>query len=400
MQLTLPAARALMVAAQGLHRRPAGPATKAGVLETIRRLGALQIDTIQVVARSPYFVLWSRLGDYDPRWLDELLAERALFEYWSHEASFLPIEDYALYRHRMIDPGSLGWRYSHGWLATHQDVVERVRREVRERGPLRAAGFDRCGQPSGWWAWTPEKRALEALFAAGELMIARRENFQRLYDLRERVHPSWDDSLLPPLEEAHRALALKAVRALGVTTARWLADYFRTPKVASATLLASLAEEGALLTAQVEGWQELAYVHPDNAALAATAPQAELTTFLSPFDSLVWDRARTRAVFGFDYALECYTPAAKRRYGYFTLPILRRGQLIGRLDPKAHRREGLFEVKALYLEPGIPLSDEPISDLSGALSECAAWHGTPQVVVRRSDPPALADLVRRAVDGR
>lgn len=403
--LSSAAARALMVAAQGLDRRRANAASKADVLQAIRRLGALQIDTINVVARAPYFVLWSRLGAYEPRWLDELEAEGALFEYWAHEACFIPVEDYALYRHRMIDPGSLGWKYSHAWVAAHPEVVERVLAAIRERGPVRSADFARQGgKGNGWWDWKPEKRALEALFTAGELMVARRERFQRVYDLRERVLPGWSDTQLPPKEETQRALVLKAVRALGVTGARWVADYFRFGKDEARAvpgMLAELAAEGALLAAQVEGCAGPAYIHPDHAALAEAAAAGALvptlTTLLSPFDPLVWDRARTRAVFGFDYTIECYTPAPKRRYGYFCLPILHRGELVGRLDPKVHRTEGRFEVKALYLEPEVPVSDELAAGLAGALKECAAWHGAPEVVVRQSEPAELAALLQRAV---
>jgi uncharacterized protein YcaQ len=399
------AAQALMLAAQGLHRRPDRPATKADVLETIRRMGALQIDTIHVVARSPYLVLWSRLGAYEPRWLDELLAEGALFEYWAHEACFLPIEDYQLYRHRMLDPALMGWKYAQHWITGHRAEVDRMLAFIRQHGPVRAADFARTdGKGGGWWDWKPEKRALEVLFTVGELMIARRHNFQRIYDLRERVLPGWDDSRLPSIEQAHRALVLKAVRALGITTARWVADYFRMPKRTTAALPAALADEGALLRMQVAGWRSEAYVHPDNLSLAEAAAagtlQPGLTTLLSPFDPLVWDRERARAVFGFDYRIECYTPAPRRRYGYFTLPILRRGALIGRLDPKAHRKERRFEVKALHLEPGVAITDELVTDLAIALYECAVWHGTPIVDVRWSDPPELAALIQRVVEQR
>jgi uncharacterized protein YcaQ len=157
-------------------------------------MGALQIDTINVVARSPYLVLWSRLGAYDPKWLDELLTEGAIFEYWSHEACFLPVEDFALYRHRMLNAESLGWKYSRAWVEAHRAEIERLLEYIRERGPVRSIDFERRdGKAGGWWEWKTEKRALETLFTAGELMIARRQNFQRVYDLRERVLPSWDD---------------------------------------------------------------------------------------------------------------------------------------------------------------------------------------------------------------
>lgn len=395
-------ARSLTLAALGLHRRPDKPATKRRVLETIRQMGALQIDTIHVVARSPYFVLWSRLGDYESVWLDELLAEGKLFEYWSHEASFLPIEDYPLYRRRMIAPNSLGWKYSHEWLSAHKQEVDRVLDAIRERGEVRSSDFARTdGKRSGWWQWKPEKRALEMLFTSGALMIARRHNFQRIYNLRERVLPAWNDSQLPLRDEVQRALVLKAVRALGVTKARLVSDYFRMNRRETESFTKQLGEEGALLSVEVEGWNEMAYVHPDNRKLlkaaASDALRPELTTLLSPFDPLVWDRTRARAMFGFDYRIECYTPAPKRRYGYFSLPLLHRGALIGRLDAKAHRKEGYFEVKTLHLEEGVRVTDKMIADVAGALRECAAWHKTPEVVIRQSDPPELASLARRAL---
>jgi len=392
-----------MLAAQGLLRRPPRAATKRGVVEVIRQMGALQIDTIQTVARSPYLVLWSRLGAYEPRWLEELLAGGEVFEYWSHAACFLPVEDYPLYRRRMVETGELGWPRSHEWVAKHGGEVEQVLAAVRERGPVRSADFARTdgGKGGGWWEWKPEKRALEMLFTTGELMIARRHNFQRLYDLRERVLPAWDDARLPSPDETRRALALKAVGALGVATARWVGDYFRTGMKETATLVARLGDEGALLRVRVEGWPEEAYVHPDHHKLlgraAAGELRPELTTLLSPFDPLVWDRVRARELFNFDYRLECYTPAPQRRYGYFTLPVLHRGSFVGRLDAKAHRREGVFEVKSFHLEAGIKVTDELIADVTSALRECAAWHKTPEVVIRRSAPKPLAARLQKAL---
>jgi uncharacterized protein YcaQ len=403
MKLNQTQARALMLAAQGLQSRPLKQATRADVLRAIRRMCVLQIDTINVVARSPYFVLWSRLGDYEPRWLDELLAEGALFEYWAHEACFLPVEDFPLYRHRMLDAETMGWKYSKSWVEERRKEIEQLLALIRERGAVRAADFARTdGKAGGWWEWKTEKRALEMLFTAGELMIARRHNFQRVYDLRERVLPAWDDQQLPSRDEVRRELTLRAVRALGITTARWAGDYFRTDKRATSAAVIALAEEGALLTAQVEGWQDVAFVHPDNLKLfkaaAADRLKPELTTLLSPFDPLVWDRARARELFNFDYRIECYTPAPKRRYGYFTLPILRRGALVGRLDAKAHRKDGIFEIKSVYIEAGARVSVELLEDIAAALRECAAWHRTPEVVLRASDPPRVAARLQKLVN--
>lgn len=395
LELTQAAARGLMLAAQGLDRRPRRRARKADVLAAIRRMGALQIDTISVVARSPYLVLWTRMGDYEPAWLDALLAERRLFEYWSHEACFLPIEDFPLYRHRMLDPSWAGWRYAHRFMDQHRDDADWLLRRVRERGEVRSTDFELQGERGTWWDWKPEKRMLESLFTAGELMIARREGFQRIYASRERILPEWDDARLPAADEVHRALALNAVRAMGIAKAKWVADYFRMSKTPTKRLPERLADGGALLRVRVEGWNEPGYVHPDHAetarALAAGRRKPVLTTLLSPFDPLVWDRVRASEMFGFDYRLECYTPAPRRVYGYFVLPILHRGRLIGRIDPKAHRKEGVFEVKALYLEPGVRLTDRMVAEVAAAIRDCARWHGTPRVELRRTDPPeALA----------
>ena len=403
MEFSREAARAMLLAAQGLESVP-GRATKGDVRRVIRRMGVLQIDSISVVAKSPYLVLWSRLGSYDPVWLDELLAEGKLFEYWSHAACFVPIEDYGLYRRRMLD----GIEKTRAWIQAHPEEIGHVMSRVRENGPVRSAEFERTGgKAGGWWEWKPEKQALEHLFSAGELMISRRDpNFHRVYDLRERVlehaRPDWEDGLAPTPEEARRTLALKAVRALGVSLARWVPDYFRNPKRGMVALLEGLADEGSLLSARIEGWEEPAYVHPDNAVLAETVVSGRMepsrTTLLSPFDPVVWDRTRASELFGFEYRIEVYTPAAKRRYGYYSLPILHRNALVGRLDAKAHRKKGLFEIKAAHLEPGVPVGDDLVAAFAGALRDCAAWHGTPEVLVGKSDPPDLAGALRSAVE--
>lgn len=396
--LTTGAARALHLAAQGLGSAARRRAGKQDVLAAIRRMGMLQIDTINVVARSPYLVLWSRLGDYEPAWLDELLAEGRLFEYWAHEACFLPIEDYGLYRHRMLAPEAMGWKYPARWMRERADDVARVLEHIRANGPVRAADFARAdGRSGGWWDWKPEKRSLEVLFTAGKLMIARRHGFQRVYDLAERVHPSWHDGLMPDEAAVQRAFALRAVHALGLARAAWIPDYHRTrrPHVDPARL----AGEGLLAQARVDGWKEPVYIHPDHLALARQAAAGTLastaTTVLSPFDPVVWDRRRARALFGFDYRLECYTPAARRAYGYFALPLLRRGALVGRVDAKAHRRHGQFELRNLVLEPGVRPGAPLARDLGAALLRCARWHGCPQVTVRRTEPPGFATMLAR-----
>ncbi|MDB5754654.1 MAG: hypothetical protein JWR56_1082 [Massilia sp.] len=398
--LSLAAARALHLAAQGMLQPRRRKAVKDDVMAAIRAMGVLQIDTISVVARSPYLVLWSRLGDYDPAWLDQHLAEGRLFEYWAHEACFVPIEDYGLYRHRMLDPAAMGWKYSERWMKERAGEVAAMLDHIRANGPARSSDFERTdGGSGGWWEWKSEKRTLEVLFTAGRLMIARRHNFQRVYDLAERVHPEWDDSRLAPLADTRRELVLRAVKALGVCKAGWIPDYHRTrrPHPDAETL----AGQGALLRARVAGWDEAVYIHPDHLDLARCAADgalaASLTAILSPFDPIVWDRRRALELFDFDYRLECYTPAGKRRYGYFTLPILRRGALAGRVDAKAHRRDGVFELKSLVLEPGARISERFTRDIAAALVRCARWHGCAEIVLTQASPAGFGASLAAAL---
>lgn len=402
LSLTTRQARALHLAAQGLLSPPARRATKEDVHLAISRMALLQIDTIHVVARSPYLVLFSRLGPYEPRWLDELLASARVFECWAHEACFAPMEDYALHRR------SLETR-DHWFVNRARELARRDAKAMRallahvgEKGPVKAADFERAkGARSGWWSWKKEKRWLEAWLALGELMIARRENFHRVYDLRSRVYPGADALELPSAQAAERALVERAVRALGVAQARWVNDYFRTrPRLAQRDL-EPLAQDGTVVRAKVEGWKEAGFVHRDHLALARSIAAGEVratyTALLSPFDPVVWDRERARTMFGFDYRLECYLPAPKRTWGYFVLPILRRGELVGRLDAKAHRADGVFEVKALYLEAGARPGETLVRDIAKAIASCAEWHGTPKVRIGKAAPAGLrAVLLGRA----
>jgi uncharacterized protein YcaQ len=391
--LSLAEARSLMLNAQGLAQTPQRSAEKADVLAAIQRMGALQIDTIHIIARSPYLVLWSRLGAYDPAWLDALLAEGRLFEYWAHAMCFLPNEAFPQYRRAMLERAN-GRGNIAQWLEEHAELASEVLGRITQEGGLRSADFKSDNKPpGGWWNWKEEKLALEHLFYIGELMIARRQSFQRVYDLRERVLPDWDDgpaaANVPSRAEVLQAHTLQGVQALGVALADWVPDYFRLPKTGNLARLETLADEGQLQRVAIEGLPGPAYRDP----AALPAERLDLTTVLSPFDPLVWDRQRLKALFGFEYTLEVYIPQAKRQFGYFTLPILHRGELVGRLDPKAHRKEGLFEIKALALEPGVQPTDALVADLGAALRRLAAWHGTPELVIRRAEPAGLAEAL-------
>jgi uncharacterized protein YcaQ len=403
--LSVQQARNLHLAAQGLLLPPRARATRQRLLAAIARMELLQIDTIHVVARSPYLVLFSRLGAYPQAWLDEALARGRIFECWAHEACFAPIADFALLRNG-ANLRDHHWAYRHAqrMRRDHRAGMDRLLAHVRERGAVKASDFDqpRRDKGNGWWGWKDEKRWLEAQFALGELMIARRENFQRVYDLTARVLERLRLELPAPLPaaEIRRQHALRAVRALGIAQARWVADYFRSKGRYPDAELDAFVASGELTRVEVKGWPGAAYVHRDHAALLERARRGALkarhTTLLSPFDPVVWDRARASALFAFDYTIECYTPAPKRRYGYFVLPILRRGALVGRLDAKAHRADGTFEVRALYLEADARVDDELIADLAQAITACAQWHETPRVMIRRCDPKSLAAPLRAA----
>ncbi len=398
LSLDLRQARALHLAAQGLLVPRAGPATRRDVRLAIARMSLLQIDTIHVVARSPYPTLFSRLGPYDPRWLDELLESGAIFECWAHEACFAPIEDYPLHRRYLESRSHWALKRARRLLRREGKAMRALLEHVRTRGPVKSSDFARPRRSrSGWWGWKKEKSWLEAWLALGELMVARRERFQRVYDLRQRVHPGSGTLALPPVAAVRRAFVERSIRALGVTRARWIHDYFRMTPRCRESDLEPLLRDGSVVPAEVEGWPEAGFVHRDHLALARRIVRGTLaathTALLSPFDPVVWDRERARARFGFDYRLECYLPAPRRRYGYFALPILRRGELVGRLDAKAHRGEGVFEVRALHLESGARASEALLRDLAGAIDACAAWHGTPAVRIRATAPAG----VRRAL---
>jgi len=409
-------AAALSTVAQRLDRRPRpvrDPAVvKARLLETIRALGAVQLDTISVISRSHETVLWSRLGPYDPALLAELHhPDGALAEYWAHAAALIPMEDFPLYRrvmerHRRQDevPGS--------WADANRATVERVLATIREEGPCPSRRFERAAglrpEPWAWWGGTEERRALDHLWSRGEVMPRRRVGFERVWDLTERVVPAAILATRPTPEEERRAFVTKALRALGVGTARWVADYFRagsTPHVPARDVsqeLRALAADGSAVPVAIDGVDEPAWLDqalpPRLTDLREGRGRPLLTTLLSPFDSLVWHRGRALALWNFDYRLESYTPAAKRRYGYYTLPILDRGRLVGRVDPSLDRRARLLTLRAVHLEPGVHRTPALAARLAAALWDLAAFLGADDVAVLASDPPVFGPLLARALN--
>lgn len=382
LSLSLAEARRLALSAQGFGRVSRGAIAHRQLQAQIERLGVLQIDSVNAVVRSHYLPAFSRLGHYQAEHLDELAWGRArrrrLFEYWGHEASLLPLELYPLLRWRMRRAADGQGIY--GQLAKfgveRRDVIDSVLQAVRERGALGAGSLSTRSEKAGpWWDWSAEKTALEWLFAAGEVTVAGRRGFERLYDLPERVIPG---ELLDQAEldedEAQRRLLLRSADALGVASEKDLRDYYRLDAGDSKRRVAELVEEGALLPVVVQGWQQPGYCRGE----PRIPRRVRHSALLSPFDSLIWARERTERLFGFRYRLEIYTPQAKRVYGYYVLPFLHHERLLARVDLRSERAAGRLAVHAVHLEEAV-LSEEARQALSDALHGVAQWLGLADV---------------------
>lgn len=352
--------RRLALASLGFGAKKPDRAGAAHVRATAARLGAIQIDSVNVLARAHYLPTFSRYGPYPPAALDDLAhGRRELFEYWAHAACFIPIDLYPLLRWRMENQ-AVAW----SGISTKQKAFnEAVYREIAERGPLSASEISIAGKSTGpWWGWSKGKTAAELLFYQGRLAVAGRRNFERLYDIPERVLPQSILNAKPiHADEAKKQLLVRAARAMGVGTARDIARYFqvdawwdrrtikgRREPSKTGRLFDELVEDGRLERAQVERWAAPGYIVP-----RARVPRSiEATAIVSPFDPLVWERAWTKAVFDFTYQIEIYVPAHKRIHGYYVLPFLMGDRFAARVDLKADRKSSTLIVHAAYVEPG------------------------------------------------
>ena len=394
--LSLADARNLHLAAQGLLNKPRRQASLEDIPATISRMSLLQIDTINIVARSPYLVLFSRLGNYPAQWLDESLARGELMEYWAHEACFMPRSDFRLIRHRMLAPEKMGWKYKDAWMQEHEAEIAQLIQHIHDKGPVRSADFEHPRKgASGWWEWKPHKRHLEGLFTAGKVMVIERRNFQRVYDLTHRVMPDWDDERdLVSQTEAEIIMLDNSARSLGIFREQWLADYYRLKRPALAAWREARAELQQIIAVHVEKLGNL-WLHDDLLPLLERALAGKLTAthsaVLSPFDPVVWDRKRAEQLFDFSYRLECYTPAPKRQYGYFVLPLLHRGQLVGRMDAKMHRQTGILEVISLWLQEGIKPTTMLQKGLRQAITDFASWQQATRVTLGRCPQGLFTD---------
>lgn len=409
-------ARVMAVIASRLDRRPRptrDPAVqKARLLETIRALGCVQLDTISVVSRSHETVLWSRLGAYDPALFSALHYPDALVtEYWAHAAAIIPVETFPYFRHAM-DRYRDKYETPDSWAREHNDILDSVYERIRENGASASRHFERPDGPRpeawAWWGGKPARQALDHLWSRGDIMVTRRESgFQRVYDLTERVIAAELLEHHPTEEERGRHFTLSALRAMGIASPRWVADYFRnwaqphnSPKE-SLRELELLADEGLAIPVTMDGTTERLFL---DAALAprlweyrAGRGKPALTTLLSPFDNLIWHRGRTETLFDFLYRVEFYTPAPKRTYGYYSLPILHRGSLVGRLDAVVDRKNRLLTVRNVHLEPGERPRESLATAIAGALWDFAGFLRAEEVLVLAGQPEGFAAMLSDAL---
>jgi uncharacterized protein YcaQ len=375
-------ARRIALAAQGFaDGRPAGEPGGWDLRRVLDRVGLIQIDSVNVVSRAHYLPLFARLGPY-PRELLERAAYRAprkLFEYWGHEASFLPVGLQPFMRWRMERAAHEAWGGMRRVREQRPELVDRLLEEVRARGPLSAGDLaeeERPRRAGPWWDWSDVKRALEWLFWSGQVTTARRRGFERLYDLPERVIPPAVLALPTPTEaDAQRELVRVAARAMGVAAERDLRDYFRLPVAAARARVAELVEAGELWPVTVEGWEKPGFLDPG----ARIPRRVDARALVGPFDSLVWERDRTERLFGFRYRIEIYVPAEKRVHGYYVLPFLLGEDLVARVDLKADRAAGALLVQAAHAESGAP--PETAAALRAELELMAEWLGLSDVVI-------------------
>jgi hypothetical protein len=376
--LSIADARALALAAQGFDTpRPTNKATQRHVNSLISRLGVIQIDSVNVLVRSQELPLFSRLGNHDRNAIPKATESQKIFEYWGHEAAHLPVEIHPLFRWKM-EAARLGKARHWGLTSFYDDnkaFVKRMLKHVETNGPTTARELSTRTEKRGadkktWWDWDESKTALEYLFLTGQLMSrGRGTDFARIYDTPERVlPPNILNAPTPTEHDARKQLLMRSAIAQGVATATDLADYYRQKPAAIKPLIAELLEEGELRAVTVDGWTEKAFMHRS----AKLPKQLHATALLSPFDSLVWHRPRNERLFNFHYRIEIYTPKEKRKFGYYVLPFMMNGQMVGRVDLKADRANSKLLVHSVHTEKGVKHST--INDaLNNELCAMASW---------------------------
>ena len=358
--------------------------------EIIKHMSYIQIDTISAVERAHHITLWNRDSDYSKIDLNSLHAkEKRIFEYWSHAASYIPIEDYRFYLPLMKSYFDPMQKWVKDRYEKVKDIMPNVLKRIEQEGPLGSKDFKTSGKKNGqWWNWKPGKFALEMLFWQGKLMVKERKNFHRIYDLTERVLPDHIDTKVPSEEELGEFLVTRAIKALGIATERDIIEYFQVySKDIKQKAIEKLEKNKTLLQVKIEGLDDIYYTTQKN--LEKDQQNQKTGVFiLSPFDNFIINRKRTLRLFNFDYALECYVPSAKRKFGYFVHPILCDGNFIGRLDPKADRKKKVLHIKNLLLEDP-NLDEKVLPTLATAIREFAEFNECEKIEFEEIMPKKL-----------
>jgi uncharacterized protein len=374
----------MALAAQGFAiARPPAP-SRRHFNALLERLGLVQIDSVNVLVRAHYMPFFSRLGSYPMEWLDEAayhVRKRQLFEYWGHEASLIQLDllSYLGWRMRKAATGEGVWSSVRNIPKEQPELLRQIETEIRSRGPMSAGQLEKVlsgeRRTAGWWGWSDCKRAVEWLFWVGLLTTASRRNFERIYDLTERVFPNFRADEISEAE-GHRMLIRVAAKALGIATAGDLREYFRLTPEGCSRGIEELTSTGELIRVDVDGWSQPAFLDPK----ARLPRQIEIKALVSPFDPLLWDRRRAERLFGFRYRIEIYTPAHKREHGYYVVPFLLGDTFVARLDLKADRAASTLRVLSAHYEPAIK-PKEIIEPLRGELAELAKWLKLNGIVV-------------------
>ncbi len=371
--LSLNEARSLFIARQLLQNTGNTSRDKNGLYRIIDRLGYVQIDTISVVERSHHLILWARMPHYKKNMLDELVSDRKIFEYWSHAAAYLPMKDY---RYSLIRKKHYSEKYK-TWGRANKKITKHVHDRIKNEGPLQSKDFeDNKSKTSGWWDWKPSKDALDFLFHQGKLMIARRIGFQKVYDLTENILPSGTDTTYPSEKEFYKHLIDNSIKANGLVSFREITYQRRHDKKVLDKLIKELLEEEKIIRVNIRGIEGNNYFTTvDTLELINKNKSNQGVYILSPFDNLVIQRKRLKEFFGFDYTIECYVPESKRKFGYFSMPVLYGDKFIGRMDAKADRANKTFLIKKIHWEEKSKLNNKLSEKFERKLAALAKFTG-------------------------
>lgn len=388
-------AKRIVIANQGLHKANVFGKDEPALLKCIQRLGYVQIDTISVINRAHHHTFWTRIPSYDASQLDSLQRSREIFEYWSHAASYLPIQDYryCLLYMKAIASGQKHWRHP------DPDAMKMVLKRITEEGPLKARDFEpaKNSNPDVWGSLKPAKIALEQLFIEGKLMISHRDGFQKVFDLSDRVLPSDLDTSTPTDEEFYRYLIERAIESQGFSSESEIGYLRKGHKQGLKNQLLKMLASDELVQVGVRGNPVAYFSNPKTVEAFSSARVAKKVHLLSPFDNLVIQRKRIAQLFDFDYQIECYVPSDQRTFGYFCLPILFGSELIGRLDPKADRENGTLIIRNLVIEKDIGNEDLFVREFVRKLMVFAQFNGCDKTVIEKCNLPkieaAVSDLL-------